>query len=367
MKIAFIGGRDIHTLGGIESYTYNLASHLIKMGHIPVVYCESDRNEVEYLNGFKVIHQKSPQNKYICKFWLGAKSTIKNLIREKDTDVYHYNWGAPAIISWLPRLCGKTVVLEGHGLEWKRTKYSNRQQRLLKLYERYVICINKNLIMVSQEQSDYYSQKYHKSCITIPTAVELPSKRFKSDILERFGLQKEQYFLSLGRLVQEKNPDYIIKAFIKSNIHDKKLVIAGSNNQDPEYVELLHKLAESSDNIVFTGAVYGEDKDALMRDCFCFCIPSTIEGLAITLLEAMSFGKIVIASDIPSNREGLGDNGIWCRYEDVDDLSDKMQFVNQSFETIQDIGQKNHERIVEYFTWDTVSKLYIEYLNSIIS
>lgn len=44
MKIVFIGGRDIHLIGGIESYMYNLASTLVRFGHHPIVFCESNRN-----------------------------------------------------------------------------------------------------------------------------------------------------------------------------------------------------------------------------------------------------------------------------------------------------------------------------------
>ena len=65
MKIAFIGGRDIHKLGGIENYMYNLATELVKLGHEPVVYCESDRNEKELVNGFCVIHQKSIGGRFL--------------------------------------------------------------------------------------------------------------------------------------------------------------------------------------------------------------------------------------------------------------------------------------------------------------
>ena len=59
MKIAFIGGRDIHKLGGIENYMYNLATELVKLGHEPVVYCESDRNEKELVNHTSEIHWRS--------------------------------------------------------------------------------------------------------------------------------------------------------------------------------------------------------------------------------------------------------------------------------------------------------------------
>ena len=135
MKIAFIGGRDIHKLGGIENYMYNLATELVKLGHEPVVYCESDRNEKELVNGFCVIHQKSIGGRFLCKILLSYKATIGSIFSRQHFDVYHYNAWPPSLASWIPRLCGKIAILQGHGLEWKRTKYSPIQQRIMKFME----------------------------------------------------------------------------------------------------------------------------------------------------------------------------------------------------------------------------------------
>ena len=183
--------------------------------------------------------------------------------------------------------------------------------------------------------------------------------------MEKYQLKPDEYFLSLGRLVQEKNPHYIIQSFIATGIEDKKLVIAGANDSAPEYVRSLHELAKGHDNIIFTGAVYGDEKEALMQNCLCFCIPSTLEGLSITLLEAMSYGKIVIASEIPSNREGLGDNGIWVKYEDVDSLKDAMLKVYDHHDEFQEIGEKNCQRVRDHFTWDIIADHYETFLRSI--
>lgn len=99
MKIAFIGGRDIHKLGGIENYMYNLATELVKLGHEPVVYCESDRNEKELVNGFCVIHQKSIGGRFLCKILLSYKATIGSIFSRQHFDVYHYNAWPPSLAS----------------------------------------------------------------------------------------------------------------------------------------------------------------------------------------------------------------------------------------------------------------------------
>ncbi len=365
MRIAFIGGRDIHKLGGIENYMYNLATELVKLGHEPIVYCESDRNSTEWVNGFRVEHQKSIGGRFLCKILLSYKATMRELLGGRHTEVFHYNAWPPSLSSWLPRLCGRTAILEGHGLEWKRTKYTPVQQRVMKFMEYVTAKMHRHLIMVSQEQSDYFLQNYGKRCCTIPTATNMPDKHDSNLITKKFGLQNEEYFLYLGRLVQDKNPDYLIKAFILTGITDKKLVIAGSNDSMPEYVNYLHELAKNNNNIIFTGAVYGQDKEQLLEHCLAFCIPSTIEGLAITLLEAMSYGRICIASDIPSNKEALGNSGIWCKYEDVTDLATQIRHIYQDNSDIAWQKEYNAKRIREYFTWDIVAKKYVAYLNDI--
>lgn len=365
MKIAFIGGRNIHKLGGIETYMYNLCTKLKELGHEPIVYCESDRNYEEIVNGFKVIHWESPKSPYVCKIYLGLKSTLNALTKQKGVKVFHYNAWPPSLWCWIPRLFGKETIMMGHGLGWKRTKYSNRQQNIARFMERIAAKINKHLVMVSQEQTDWYASEYNRKCVTIPTAVNLPTDFTDTDIIQKYDLQEEGYYLYLGRLVQDKNPDYLIKAFIKSNTNESKLVIAGANDSDPGYVEYLHNLADGDSRVVFTGAVYGLDKETLLKNCKVFCIPSTIEGLAITLLEAMSYAKPVIASDIEANKEGLGDNGIWVKTEDIDDLIKAIVFCEENISLLKKEADRNFNRIKENFTWERISIMYDNYLKSI--
>lgn len=365
MKIAFIGGRDIRKLGGIESYMYHLASELKMKGHEPVVYCESDKNSEEIVNGFRVVYQKSVGGRFLCKILLSYKSTIMSLIRNEKFDIYHYNAWPPSLASWIPKLFGKKVILQGHGFEWKRTKYSSFQKKIMKLMEYLTAKLHHNIIMVSQEQTDYFMCHYKRNCVTIPTATNIPSSSICSNILSTFDLKPNSYFLYLGRLVQEKNPDYLIRAYKKSNIKTLKLVIAGNNEFQSDYVEYLKKVSGDDKNIIFTGAVYNDDKNMLLKECYAFCIPSTIEGLSITLLEAMSFGKICIASDIPANKEALAASGVWCQYENDIDLADKLKYTVSHYGDLLWQGQYNYKRVKDNFTWESVSNKYIRYIENL--
>lgn len=366
MKIAFIGGRTFHHPDGIATFMYNLATELAKMGHEPIVYCESDHNGTEMVNGFKVVHQKSYKNVALNKILLGLKATCKLLFSEKDVKVFHYNGWAPSLLSArLPWLFGRVSILQGHGLEWKRTKYTPSQQKKMKLMEKVTAHWNCNLTMCSQEQTDFFMSEYGLHCRTITGAVNLPGKPQNTDVLERFGIKANNYILFMGRLVQDKNPDYLIKGFLSSDFKDKQLVLCGDNPQSPDYIKYLKDLSSDCTNVIFTGSVFDADKDSIFRNAWSYCLPSTLEGLPISLLEAMSYGNVCIASDINANKEALGDSGIWVRPENAEDITTQLNNLYEHYEDFLWQKAANQKRCAEAFSWKNKAKEYIAFVEDI--
>ncbi len=368
MKIVFIGGRDIHKLGGIENYMYNLATQLVRLGHQPIVYCESDCSRTEFVNGFEVRYTKGPKSNLLCKPIVGLKATLECVFSGKNIDLIHYNAWPPSIWCWIPALAGIPSLMEGHGLEWQRSKYSPLARKILRLMEKLTAKINRHLIMCSEAQVRYFKETYNVESKCIPTAINIPDIKEDTGILNRYSLEKGKYFLFVGRLVQDKNPDFLINAFKRCAPCGYKLVIAGNNDSQPQYVEYLNELARGNDSIIFTGAVYSEDKETLLRNAFCFCLPSTIEGLSIALLEAMAHKLPVIASDIEANREVLSvDNALWVRPENVEDLSDAICSSVSNRQSLFTATEENYRLVVNRYTWEKVANEYIRYVNSLKS
>lgn len=364
MKIAFIGGRTFHHADGIATYMYHLATELAKMGHEPIVFCEGDNNSETMLNGFKVIERKSLGSALLTKPLLGLRATLHCLFKEKGVKFFHYNTWAPAMIaSHIPLLFGRKVVMQSHGLEWKRTKYSAKKQAIIKKIETWSAKTNKNWTMVSQEQTDYFAEHYKRKCTTITCAVEMPGEAQQSDFLKRFGLQGNDYFLYMGRLVQDKNPDYLIKGFIAAKIPDKKLVLCGGADGNDKYESYLRELA--NDCVIFTGPIFGADKDAAFRNCYAFCIPSTLEGLPMSLLEAMSYEKIAIASDIPACHEALGESGIYVPYENEAAIKDALLELTNNEGKYEWQKGANRKRAQEVFSWENTTEKYLDYLKTL--
>lgn len=368
MRIVFIGGRDIHKLGGIENYMYNLATQLVKMGHEPIVFCESDHNGEEVVNGFRVIHQKSPSSVYLCKPWLGIKATWRTVRELRNVDFIHYNAGGPAWGFPIARIFGIPELIQGHGLEWQRTKWSPAKRRILKAVDTSMTRLNQHHIMCSDVQTRYYKEHYNLDCVTIPTAINLPDmeRPLNSDILRRNGIKPGNYFLFLARFVKDKNPHYLIEAFRKAKLRGVQLVMAGNNPADPEFERELRRLAAGNPDIIFTGAVYGDDKEALLRDAKAFCVPSTIEGLSISLLEGMGYGLPIVASTIPANREVLDDDkAFWTEPEDVDGLAIALEAATAATpEELWVMTSFNRDRILANYTWDRVAEKYIRTLST---
>ncbi len=367
MKIIFIGSRDIHLLGGIENYMFNLTRCLAEMGHECTVFCESANDETRLENGVRLIYMRGPKSNLICKPWVSLKATLRTLLREKGVSLIHYNAWPPSLWSPLASLGGVPSLMMGHGLEWQRSKYSPRQQRLMRLMERITAFTNRHLLMCSQAQTDYFRQRYGRDAVTMPTAVNLPpAEAPSSDVLGRFGIQPGRYFLFLARIVQDKNPDYLIRGFKAAAHEGFQLVIAGDNPAARQYVESLHALAEGCPEVIFTGAVYGADKDALLRSAYAFCLPSTIEGLSIGLLEAMSYRLPVIASDIPANREVLEkDTAVWVKPESDDDIRTAIEHCIAAPEELDKQREANYARVEAQYVWEKVAQRYEAYVKTI--
>jgi len=364
MKIIYIASRSIENIGGIETYMKSLCPLIAEDGHEVVLYTEGGFFKKEKYKNVNIIKLPSIKSKLLNKIILGIIATLHSVLFNRNVDVYHYNANASALFSFLPKVLNKKVVFQGHGLEWKRAKWSKVSQFLIKKLDDFVISINNNITMVSQEQSDYIYEYYNKKSTTITSGVNINNNIYNKTILEKFDLTQNDYILYLGRLVQEKKADVLIDAYMNTNTNTK-LVIAGDDPNEKDYIKSLKEKAINNKNIIFTNAVYNDDKEALLQNCKIFCIPSELEGLPITLLEAMSYKKICIASDIAANKEALGEAGIFFEVNNTKNLTNKINETISNYKNLESLQEKAYDRIESFFTWDKIAKQFINYYKSI--
>ena len=331
LKIAMIGQKGIPaSSGGVEKHVEEMAIRLVKQGHEVTIYCRNtySQKKLRMYNGVNLIIIKTINSKSLDAIIYTFKATIHALFL--GFDVYHYHALGPASLCFIPKIFGKKVIVTVHGLDWQREKWGVYGTTYLKFGEFITGHFADKIISVSKQLKTYFIDKYQRNeanVIYIPNGVTIENGIEPNEIKE-LGLNKNEYILYLARLVPEKGAHYLIEAYNKLYT-DKKLVIAGGSSFSDEYVEKLNKQASANDKIIFTGNVSGNLLIELYCNCFLYVLPSDIEGMPLTLLEALSFGKQVLVSNIQENLQVIEniDNCYYFIKSDVYDLYNKMNFI----------------------------------------
>ena len=206
----------------------------------------------------------------------------------------------------------KNVVqdLTSAGIDWQREKWqSGLGSKFIHQGEKNAAKYADEVIVLSKGVQDYFKETYGRETHFIPNGVNRPQIREAKLITDNFGLEKDSYILFLGRLVPEKGIRYLVEAF-KNVKTDKKLVIAGGSSDTDSFMEELKELAKGDDRILFTGFVQGAMLDELYSNAYIYTLPSDLEGMPLSLLEAMSYGNCCLVSDIPECAEVVEDKDL---------------------------------------------------------
>jgi len=307
MKIMVLGTRGIPDIpGGVETHCEHLYPRMLKNGENSItVICRSnyveDKNRKEY-KGINLKNIYSPKSKSFEAIVHSFLSVI--YIAFKRPDVVHIHAIGPNLVTGLARLFNLKVVMTHHGPDYKRMKWNGLAKFFLKTGEWMGVKFGNDVIVISQEIKQHIADTYNRTdSILIPNGVDKPTVSPNTDYLETLCIKKDQYIFTLGRFVPEKGFDYLIRAYAQTNLSKKyRLVIAGDADHESEYSLELKALAKKN-NVVLTGFIKGEKLQQLFSHAALFVLPSFYEGLPIALLEAMSYGLPILASNIAANTQ----------------------------------------------------------------
>jgi glycosyltransferase involved in cell wall biosynthesis len=247
------------------------------------------------------------------------------------------------------------VVATSHGQAYRRDKWGRIFRALSRVAERVFIATPNRCTAVSKTLRDYYARTYGRTAEYVPNGVTLQEPAGPQSVA-RFGLDKDSYILFVGRLLATKGPKLLIDAYKKVR-PDLKLVIVGGSSHTDKYEEMLR--VDASEDILFLGYQYGECLKALYSNCRLFVFPSSIEGLPLVLLEALSFGRPVLFSDIPENREIAEGLGISFKNESMDDLAEKLRYALSDKNPFEALLPAISARLSSEYNWDRVVEEYV--------
>lgn len=361
LRIAMIGHKRIPTReGGVEIVVSELATRMVRRGHCVDAYNRRgshvsgkkfvDRVGKNY-QGINIITIPTFENKSLNAIVYSFFASVRALFG--GYDIIHYHAEGPCAMLWLPKLFGKRVIATIHGLDWQRSKWGNLASKVLKFGEKIAAKHADEVIVLSANMQEYFRKTYGRETIYIANGINKPEYREVQEIQTKWGLKKADYILFLARIVPEKGAHYLIDAYKRLNT-DKKLVIAGGSSHSMEYFSELKKRAQENENIIFTDFVGGRTLEELYSNAYVFVLPSDIEGMAIGLLEAMSYGNCCLVSDIPENTEVVDEHAVVFEHSNVDSLTEELKRLLEHPEIVAQYQSSASDYICQKYNWEEV-------------
>lgn len=373
MKIAMIGHKRIPSRsGGVEVVVEELSSRMVEKGHSVDVYNRNSGEEkLKEYRGAKVIEVRTFKKQALNAMVYSFNATVKAIFRKYD--VVHFHAEGPCAMIPLAKLFGKRVVATIHGLDWQRNKWGGFASKYIMYGEKMAAKHADKVIVLSKNVQKYFKDTYNCDAEFIPNGINPVTVEPANTIKEKFGIDKDEYILFLARITPEKGLDYLLEAYKQLNT-DKKLVIAGSINPQTEYIQSVLEKAKGNDNIIFTDFVSGKTHSELFSNCFVYILPSDIEGMPMSLLEAVGYNARVIVSDIPENVDCLDGYGNSFEHSNVESLKNLLSYCLEN-EPLKDNDfkenlsaeevQQMRKTLMQRYEWDVITDRTLEVYNSV--
>ncbi len=361
LKIAMFGQKRLSREGGIEIVVKELSTRMVQMGNQVTCYNRSghhvsgnefDNAENHEYAGIRQKYVPTIEKKGLAavssSFFAGLYSTFGGY------QIVHIHAEGPAFFSFLPKMFGKRVIVTVHGIDWQREKWKyGFGSKFIRQGEKHAVKYADEIIVLSEGVQKYFMDTYGRETRFIPNGVNRPEIKSAELIHEKYGLTKDSYILFLGRLVPEKGIRYLIEAF-KQVKTDKKLVIAGGSSDTDEFTKELQELAKGDDRILFTGFVQGQALEELYSNAYVYTLPSDLEGMPLSLLEAMSYGNCCLVSDIAECAEVVEDKALIFEKSNVKDLKKKLQKACDETSMVEKMKKQAADFICNKYNWDEV-------------
>lgn len=361
LNIAMLGHKRIPSReGGIEVVVEELSTRMVDKGHNVTCYnrkghhvsgAEFDGSRMRTYKGVRLIDVPTINRKGIAAMTASIFASLWAAFGKYE--VVHFHAEGPAFMCWLPKLCGKKVIVTVHGLDHQRAKWGKFASWYIINGERNAVRFADEIIVLSKGVQEYFLKIYGREARLIPNGVNRPTISEPKKIIEQFKLKKDGYILFLGRIVPEKGIKYLIEAF-KDVKTIKKLVIAGGSSDSDSYMNMLKGLSKSDDRVIFIGFVQGKLLEELYSNCYIYVLPSDLEGMPLSLLEAMSYGNCCVTSDIDECREVVEDRAVVFKKSDVMDLKEKIQRLCDDYNTVIAYKQQAADFICRKYNWNDV-------------
>lgn len=357
MKVAVVGTRGFPNVqGGVETHCENLYAKLAEKGVEVTVYSRRPYVDpsVRAYRGVRLV----PLAAIKQKFLEALLHTAYGIVRAKldGAQLVHIHAIGPSFCAPLAKLLGLKVVTTHHGPDYARAKWNKFARKFLKHSEKVGARRSDKVISISGLISKDLYARFGVDSPVIPNGIKVHSEAFGEQMLQKYGLEKRRFILSVGRLVPEKGMHDLVDAFRRTGLAERgwKLVIVGGADHRDKYSLELEARARAVPGVVMTGFMHSDLIGELYHWRGLFVLASYHEGLPIVLLEALSHGPEVLVSDIAPNKEVGLPKDRYFETADVEDLARKIKHFAEHPKPWTEFGF-DPQKVLEKYSWDRIA------------
>lgn len=354
LKIALLGTRGIPArYGGFETFAQELSTRLAERGHDVTVYGRTKlfSRERDNFQKVKIVRTGTIYQKYLETPVHAFTSNLHAMFQGYDVAIICNAANSP--FAWMLRLVGVPIAINVDGIERKRSKWSLIGKLWYRLGEISSVLFASKIIADAEVIADYYRERFKKEPAII--AYGYREKARASSVLEKFGLRPERYVLYVSRFEPENHALEVVKAYSKINT-ELPLVMVGDAPYAKEYIASVKSAADS--RVIFTGYQFDESYEELMSQCALYIQATDVGGTHPALVEAMGYGRCILANDVPEHKEVLSDAGEYYEKNNIDSLSNKLDKLLADLDKRNAHSKAAKERAELQYSWDKISTLY---------
>ena len=367
LSIALIGTRGYpYVYSGYETFAKELCERLVKSGIEVTIYCHKNlfKYRPKEINGIHLVYLPAIETKILSQLSHSLFAFLHACLQPYDVILAVNSANGP--FGFLTKLFRKKTMINVDGLEWMRPKWQGLGSKYFYWSSKQATRFFDLIINDSLEMKRVYKREFQTTSKVIAYGAELRYSK-NPKLIEKWGLEPNNYYLIVGRLIPDNNSDIILEGFLKS-LSDKKLVIVGDVPFQDAFAKKIKAISQTSNRIIMTGYVNESEILAeLYHHCYAYLHGHEFGGTNPTMLKAMAYGCAILALKTPFNDEMLA-NGAFGDffYKSVNSVSEKIKNFDLNPKRVIDLKSHSRSGISKKYNWDYICNQYIDAIYELI-
>ncbi len=362
LRVGVVGIKGIPAKGGSERVVEEIVRRLRHDIDFTIYSMDDYVPESYQRQGVRIVRIKVPEGRLLKPVVYQLKAAFL-AIRDGKHDIIHVHNSEVGFLLPILRLRYHAIISTAHGPGYDRVdKWNAFELMLLRLIEWPFIKLCRIATAVNRPLSEYYARRYAVDSRFIPNGVDKDPEvdlNWMPECLRSPGGDIRKYILFLtGRMLPTKGVDKLLEALAIAKPEIPTMIVGGMGYIE-EYDNKILKMVSELENVYYHPLIAEKSRVlGLMKNCHLFVFPSSVEAMSMVLLEVASLGTPVVCSDIRENVDVMGDNAVYFKVDDGQDLASKLCDALNNAESLSERAKTYKDQLIQNQNWDSIARQY---------